>query len=100
MPDEPPVPPPLETFRFFTLQVLGTARATMTPEADAHRIDVTAVDGTDWHVQLRHSLDDLDEGATYTVRFRARADVPSSMFLAAQSLSRKVSEPPSGGDRT
>ena len=82
-PDGPPVLPPLETFRFFTLQVLGTAQGTLTAEADAHRIDVTAVDGTDWHVQLQQSFDDLEEGATYTVRFRARADASSSLVLAA-----------------
>ena len=68
-PDGLPVLPPLETFRFFTLQVLGTAQGTLTAEADAHRIDVTAVDGTDWHVQLQQSFDDIEEGATYTVRF-------------------------------
>ena len=62
----------------------GTAQATLTPEGDAHRIDITAVDGTDWHVQLYQLFDDLQEGATYTVRFRARADAPSSLVLVAQ----------------
>jgi hypothetical protein len=32
------------------------------------------VDGTNWHAQLVQSFDDLQEGAGYTVRFRARAD--------------------------
>jgi len=106
-PDGFPVLPPLETFRFFTLQVLGTAQGTLTSEVDVERIDVTAVDGTDWHVQLQRSFDDLEEGATYTVRFCARADAASSMFLAAHisdpnwrpiGLSEKV--PLSNGWRT
>ena len=42
--------------------------------AKSHRIDVTAVDGTAWHAQLLQVFDDLQEGATYTIRFRARAD--------------------------
>ena len=65
-----PGPAPLETIRLFTLQLLGTAQGTLTPEGDVQRIDVPAVDGTDWHVQLQQSFDDLEEGATYTVRFR------------------------------
>jgi hypothetical protein len=39
------------------------------------------VDGIDWHTQLEQSFDDLQEGADYTVRFRAKADVPRSIHL-------------------
>jgi hypothetical protein len=77
----PTVPPPTETFRLFTLQLFGDAKATLAGEASASRVDVTAVDGTTWHTQLQQSFDDLQEGANYTVRFRAKADVPRPIHL-------------------
>jgi WD40 repeat protein/tetratricopeptide (TPR) repeat protein len=66
------------------LTVLGTAQATRVREGNVHRVDVTAVDGTHWHVQLMQTFDDLQEGATYTVRFRAKADAPRQVHLYAQ----------------
>jgi WD40 repeat protein/serine/threonine protein kinase len=66
------------------LRLYGTARATRVREGTAHRVEVTAVDGTPWHVQLVQGFDDLQEGATYTVRFRARADAPREVNLYAQ----------------
>jgi hypothetical protein len=85
-PDGPPALPPVETYRYryFALQTFGNARATLTAEDGAHRVDVTAVDGTDWHVQLSQTFDRLDEGATYTVRFRARAEAASRLGLWGQ----------------
>ena len=83
-PAEVPSMPPVETIRLFSLQLTGTAAATMATEGNVHRVDVTAVDGTDWHAQLYQVFDDLQEGATYTVRFRARADTPRSLTLAGQ----------------
>ena len=85
-PDEAPRLPPLATFRLFALELLvaGTARASLTPEGDATRVDIAAVDGTDWHVQLYQSLDELREGATYRVRFRARADAPTNFWFGVQ----------------
>jgi hypothetical protein len=82
-PTEAPSLPPLETICRFTFQVQGTAQATHTQEGDADRIDVTAVDGTRWHAQLYQVFDDLQEGATYTVRFRAKANAPRSLDLVA-----------------
>jgi WD40 repeat protein len=83
-PTETPGLPPLETIHLVVFQLLGTAQATHTHEGDAHRIDVTAVDGTNWHAQLYQLFDDLQEGATYTVRFRAKANAPRSLELLAQ----------------
>ena len=60
------------------------AQATLTLEENVHRVDVTAVDGTGWHVRLSQVFDDLKEGATYTVRFRARADMPRPIQLYGQ----------------
>ena len=69
-------PPPTETLRATALELFDAAQATLTLEDNVHRVDVTAVDGTGWHVRLSQVFDDLKEGATYTVRFRARADMP------------------------
>jgi hypothetical protein len=66
--------------------VNGTARATAATEGNVHRLDVTAVDGTDWHAQFFQSFDDLWEGTTYTVRFRARADARRNLMLIAQAI--------------
>ena len=57
------------------------AKGTLVDEGGASRVDVTAVDGTDWHARLEQSFDDLQEGANYTVRFRAKADVPETIKL-------------------
>jgi hypothetical protein len=83
LPEAPSVPP-IETIRLFVLQQLGTARATLAYEGNDYRLDVTAVDGTGWHVQLVHMVDDLQEGATYTIRFRAKANVPRPIMLYGQ----------------
>jgi WD40 repeat protein len=77
-------PPPTETLRVTSLELFDKAQATLTVEENVHRVDVTAVDGTAWHARLSQVFDDLEEGATYTVRFRARADVPRPMQLYGQ----------------
>jgi hypothetical protein len=67
-----------------TLELNGTARATLASEGNVHRVEVTTVDGTDWHAQLLQVFDDLEEGATYTVRLRAKADVERRIRLHSQ----------------
>ena len=54
-------------------------------EGNVQRVDVTAVDGTDWHAQLCQVFDDLQEGETYTIRFRAKADAPRRMKLCGDN---------------
>jgi hypothetical protein len=76
--------PPVESIRLFSLELNGTARATLTAEGDVSRVDVTAVDGTVWHAKVRQLFDDLQEGATCTVRFRAKADAEYRVELEAQ----------------
>jgi hypothetical protein len=66
------------------LEVFDAAQATRTVEGNVHRVDVTAVDGTPWHARLSQMTEDLQEGVTYTVRFRAKADVPRSIELHGQ----------------
>jgi hypothetical protein len=39
------------------------------------------VDSALWHVQLFQVFDDLQDGETYTVRFRANSDAPRRMKL-------------------
>jgi dipeptidyl aminopeptidase/acylaminoacyl peptidase len=76
--------PAVETTRLLSLQLLASAQATLAREGDAYRVQVTAGFGVDWHAQVFQSFDDLQEGATYVVRFRAKADVPRKLVLAAQ----------------
>jgi WD40 repeat protein/serine/threonine protein kinase len=80
--ESPTYLPPTDTFCLFALQLHGNAKATLAAEGKASRVDVTAVDGTAWHAQLVQCFDDLQEGASYVVRFRARADVPRPINLA------------------
>jgi WD40 repeat protein/serine/threonine protein kinase len=83
-PAEAPSLPAVETFRLFTLHLQGTATATLALEENAHRIDINGGDGKDEDVVLSQRFDDLQEGATYTVRFRARADAPRRIKLYGQ----------------
>jgi hypothetical protein len=77
-------PPSVEVLRLFSVWLDGTARATLAAEGNVHRVDVSAVDGTDWHVKPLQLFDDLQEGASYTVHFRARADAERRIKLVGQ----------------
>src|SRR5262249_1697166 len=83
-PVDVPSVPPVETTHLFALELQGSAGATRASEENVHRVDVTVVDGTVWHDKLFQGIDDLQEGAAYTIRFRARADVPRSITLYGQ----------------
>jgi hypothetical protein len=58
------------------LEINGSAAARTSNDGGAFRFDIGKVDGTEWHVQAYRVRTDLREGATYTLRFRARADRP------------------------
>jgi WD40 repeat protein len=77
-------PPPVVTDHLFALELFGTAQATLTTSENVSRVNVTALDGITWHARLTQLFDDLQEGATYRVRFRARADAPRQMRLHGQ----------------
>ena len=51
-PAEAPSVAPVKTTRLFCVDLRGTAQATLAIEGNVHRVDVTAVDGTYWHVSL------------------------------------------------
>jgi hypothetical protein len=78
----PMEPPPIEPARLFALHLLGTARATLAAEGTICRVDVTAVDGPHWKAQLCQLFDDLEEGSTYTIRFRAKATARRHLKLS------------------
>jgi WD40 repeat protein len=82
--EAPPIPPPAEIIRQTLLELFGTAQGTLTIEGNAFRAHVTAVDGTNWHARLSQELVDLQEGTSYTVQFRARADVPRTIQVYGQ----------------
>jgi WD40 repeat protein len=79
--ETPRAPKPTDIVRIFSLQTLGKAEATVTNKGNEHEVQVGAVDDTDWHVQFFQLFDDLEDGATYTIRFRAKTDVPRSIGL-------------------
>jgi hypothetical protein len=81
------VPPPVETINVgvFALEMFGTAQATLANEGNVNRVNVSAVDGTNWHARLSQGRDDLQEGATYTVRFRAKGDAARVIALSGQT---------------
>jgi WD40 repeat protein/serine/threonine protein kinase len=83
-PAEAPSVAPVETICLFSVAMRGAARATLTTQGNVHRVDVTAVDGTVWHAWLSQVFSDLQEGATYTIRFRAKADRSFHMILYGQ----------------
>jgi hypothetical protein len=56
----------------------------MAAEGDGIRVEVTAVDGVDWHAQIFQVREDLREGEPYTIRFRAKADAPRDIALYGQ----------------
>jgi WD40 repeat protein len=82
--EAPAASPPTEVVHLFALEVLFKARATLTTPGNTQRVDVTAAGDSNFHMQLAQVFDDLQEGATYTVRFRARADAPRRITLYGQ----------------
>jgi WD40 repeat protein len=84
-PVEPPsASPPTEVIRLFALEVLDKARATLTTPENNQRVDVTGIGDFNYSVQLGQLFDDLKEGATYTVRFSAKADAARLTYLGGQ----------------
>lgn len=58
-------------------------KAEMTIEDGALAVDVTEVDGTDWHVQMFQFGLDLTEGAEYVLSFQAKAAVAREIQAVA-----------------
>jgi hypothetical protein len=46
-----------------------------------HRVNITAVGDADYQPALKQLFENLEEGATYMVRFRAKADAPRKVRL-------------------
>jgi WD40 repeat protein/serine/threonine protein kinase len=83
--EAPSASPPAEVLHLFGLEVHDKARATLTTPENTQRVNVTAIGTFDWNVQLVQAFDDLQEGATYTIRFRAKADAPRRIWLSGQA---------------
>ncbi len=50
--------------------------------ANAGRVEITRIDGTDWHVQFKNVGLPLRGGQYYTLAFRARAEAPRGIGVA------------------
>jgi WD40 repeat protein len=84
---KPAAPPAVEPARLFSLDRYGTTQATLTTEGDVCRVDVAAVDGTDHPAKLTQLFDNLQlqEGASYKIRFWAKADTPRPIVLRTKA---------------
>jgi hypothetical protein len=60
-----------------------SAKGTIAADGDAIVFEVTAVDGTDWHVQVYQTDLDLKDGKEYVVTFKAKAAAERSVHLNA-----------------
>jgi hypothetical protein len=74
----------VEVIHLFGLVTDAKARATLTTSDHTERVDVTATGENDSTVQLVQVFDDLQEGAAYTIRFRAKADTSRRIQLYGQ----------------
>ena len=72
---------PLSKAPKWRLQTFGTAKAALTRSGDTATIKTTASDGTDFHVQLAYVGSVLQEGKTYDLNFRAKANPPRKMAV-------------------
>jgi hypothetical protein len=67
----------------YTIEQHDTAKMTLTRIPAAHiplaKIDVSAVDGTNWHLQFNQASLKLKKGQFYTLTFRARTDGPKQI---------------------
>jgi hypothetical protein len=70
----------LESWRF---EQNESGKGTMAVDGDAIVFEVTAVDGTDWHVQVYQIDLDLKDGKEYVVTFKAKAAADRSVHLNA-----------------
>jgi hypothetical protein len=60
-----------------------SGKGTMAADGDAIVFEVTAVDGTDWHVQVYQTDLDLKDGKEYVVTFKAKASAERPVHLNA-----------------
>ncbi len=65
----------------WTLEQHRNTKADLSIQGDALRADVAQTDGTDWHIQLHQAGLNIQDGDTYTVRFRARANPAREMSV-------------------
>ena len=72
---------PLSKVAKWRLQTFGTAKASLTRSGETATVTTTASDGTDFHVQLAYVGSVLQEGGTYVLSFRAKADPARKMAV-------------------
>lgn len=73
----------------WVLFVSGTAQATPMPLDTTLKVDVSAADGTDWHVRLAYDPNVVN-GQLYELRFRAKSDIARSVAVASEVGSNNV----------
>lgn len=74
-----------ETSSPFWLFVLDPASAVLTMRKGVTQVTVSAIDPSDWHVEAVYPVGQLEEGATYRLQFRARADASRDVEINIQT---------------
>jgi len=80
------LPPDGDIAKHWSVEQHGKAKMTVTTASMPNhtpgvQADVTATDGTDWHLQIGRPGIKLEKGKFYTVSLTAMADVPTSISL-------------------
>lgn len=65
------------------LEVFPPSQAVLSAQDDPLAVDVTKVDGTDWHVQLYRVTEGVQDGKTYIMQFRAKSHTRSGVLVSA-----------------
>jgi hypothetical protein len=83
VPDKEELKQPTSLPGNWRLELHAPAAATLGTQGAALKVDVAAVDGTDWHIQLYQDGLALREGAAYELQFRAKASAPRPVDVYA-----------------
>lgn len=65
----------------WALELHGGCTARVSLAVSGLRVDIPVTDGTNWHVQVAQGGFRLKAGQYYTLRYRARADAPRSIWV-------------------
>ncbi len=65
----------------WSMDMHGASTARVSAVSGGIRVDIGRADGTNWHIQVVQGGFPLRAGQFYTLRYRARADAPRSMWV-------------------
>ncbi len=81
--------PPITAANAWRLWLNGAAQAVMTPEENALKIEILAINGDSTHISPFTTDLDLKADTIYTISFRAKADQPRDISIFAEDTTNK-----------